>query len=242
MQAPANDDVFEQQRNRRAQFVEGFVAMLPLWSGAIPAGIAYGVAATSAGIGDLEAQLMSLLVFTAAGQLTAVSLIDAGSSLVATLITVTVVNAQLPLLGIVVARQLKPTNLERAQLSLLLTDAAFGIAASREPLRHYVLVGAGLSMYLGWNIGTAIGLTTGKALGDPAEIGLDFVVPLAFLAVLVPLVRNRPAIATVVTAALVALVMLQVAPLGVAILVAGAAGSAVGVALSSAEGPAGGKP
>lgn len=227
---------------RRSDFVEGFVAMLPLWSGAIPSGIAYGVAATSVGIGAFEAQLMSLIVFTAAGQITAVSLIDAGSSLLTTLITVMVVNAQFPLLGIAAARRLRPSLGQRAQLSLLLTDAAFGIAAAREPLRHYVLVGAGASMYLGWNIGTALGLTVGNAFGDPRAIGLDFVVTLSFLAVLVPLIKARPELATVVVATLVAVAVLQFAPVGVAILAAGAVGSLVGAVLGSRTRPGRGQP
>ncbi len=206
--------------------------MLPLWAGAIPSGVAYGVAARAVGIGALDAQLMSLTVFTAAGQITAVSLIGSDSTLVATFITVMAVNAQIPLLGMAAARQLRPTLFQKMQLSLLLTDGAFGIAAAREPLRHYVLIGAGLSMYLGWNIGTALGLTAGNAIGDPARSGLDFVVPLSFLAVLVPLIRDRSTIATTLTAALVAVAIVQIAPIGVAVLSAGITGSVVGMTIS----------
>ena len=213
----------------RRDFREGFLAMLPLWAGAIPSGMAFGVAARAVGIGALDAQIMSLTVFTAAGQITAVSLVGSGSTLVATLITVLAVNAQVPLLGMAAARQLQPSLIQRLQLSIFLTDGAFGIAAAREPLRHYVLIGAGLSMYLGWNIGTAIGLTAGEALGDPARSGLDFVVPLSFLAVLVPLIRDRATVTTVAVAAAVAVAVLQIAPIGVAILAAGVAGSIAGV-------------
>ena len=222
----------------RQQFREGFVAMLPLWAGAIPSGIAYGVAARAVGVGALDAQVMSLTVFTAAGQITAISLLAEESTLVATFITVMAVNAQIPLLGVAAARQLRPTLFQKMQLSLLLTDGAFGIAAAREPLRHYVLVGAGVSMYLGWNIGTALGLTAGGAVGDPASSGLDFVVPLSFLAVLVPLVRDRSAVVTILAAAIIAIVVLQVAPVGVAVLSAGIGGSAAGIAVSS-HGPSG---
>ncbi len=206
--------------------------MLPLWAGAIPAGVAYGVAARAVGIGALDAQFMSLTVFAAAGQITAVSLIGSDSALVATFITVMAVNAQIPLLGIAAVRQLHPTRFQKLQLSLLLTDGAFGIAAAREPLRHYVLVGAGLSMYLGWNLGTALGLTAGGAAGNPATSGLDFVVPLSFLAVLVPLIRDRSAVAAVLVASLTAITVLQIAPVGVAVLAAGVIGSATGVAVS----------
>ena len=207
--------------------------MLPLWAGAIPSGIAYGVAARAVGVGALDAQIMSLTVFTAAGQITAISLLGEESAIFATFITVMAVNAQIPLLGIAAARQIKPTLFQKMQLSLLLTDGAFGIAAAREPLRHYVLVGAGVSMYLGWNIGTAIGLTVGSAVGDPASSGLDFVVPLSFLAVLVPLIRDRSTVVTVLTAAIIAVAVFQFAPIGVAVLSAGVGGSAAGIATSN---------
>jgi predicted branched-subunit amino acid permease len=59
-----------------ALFVGGFIAMLPLWTGAIPMGIAYGVAARGAGFGLGETLLMSLTVFSAATQVSAVSLLS----------------------------------------------------------------------------------------------------------------------------------------------------------------------
>ena len=46
--------------------------------GAIPSGIAYGVAAHGAGLGPGETQLMSLVVFSAAAQVGAVALLGAG--------------------------------------------------------------------------------------------------------------------------------------------------------------------
>jgi 4-azaleucine resistance transporter AzlC len=222
---------------RGAEFVEGFVAMLPLWSGAIPSGIAYGVAARAVGMSAFDTQLMSLIVFSAAGQITAISLIDAGSTLAATLVTVLAVNAQLPLLGIAAARQLRPSGMKRLQLATMLTDAAFGIAATREPFRHHVLVGAGFSMYLGWNLGTAVGLAAGNAFGDPSRIGLDFVVTLSFLAVLVPLVRSRAAAVAVFVSAAIALLMLQFTPVGVALLAAGAGGAFAGAMAANIDAP-----
>jgi hypothetical protein len=60
------------------RFAQGFPAMLPLWTGAIPVGIAYGAAAREAGLSLAETQLMSLTVFSAAAQMSAVALIGAG--------------------------------------------------------------------------------------------------------------------------------------------------------------------
>src|SRR5918999_5625272 len=90
-----------------AAFRRGYLALLPLWSGAIPAGVAYGVAARSAGLGVGETQLMSLVVFSAAGQIGAVSLIAGGASPLLLIGTVMALNAQLVLLGLAIGRQLQ---------------------------------------------------------------------------------------------------------------------------------------
>src|SRR5436309_10521498 len=79
------DDLTSQTQTRSrsdamAAFGRGYLALLPLWSGAIPAGIAYGVAARAAGLSVPETQVMSLVVFSAAGQIGAVSLLAGGAS------------------------------------------------------------------------------------------------------------------------------------------------------------------
>ena len=225
-QAP--DRTAPQPSANRTLFMRGFLAMLPMWTGAIPVGLAYGLAARSAGIDAIDAQVMSLLVFSAAAQLSAVSLIDDGASIVILLATTLLLNVQLLLLGLAAGRETKPDWTGRFSGAFFLTEGSFGVAAAIGRLTLPSLVGAGVSMYTGWNIGTALGITVGDAIPDPRSIGIDLVAPLAFLAVLVPLVRNRPAVATVVVAAAAVLALVQVVPSGVAVLGAGLGGSLAG--------------
>jgi predicted branched-subunit amino acid permease len=209
-------------------FWRGYLALLPLWSGAIPAGVAYGVAARSAGLDVLETQVMSLVVFSAAGQIGAVSLIAGGASPLLLIGTVMALNAQLLLLGLAVGRQVQLSWLERLATAWLLTDGAYGVSLGVGPLRLAVLLGAGASMYSGWNIGTALGAGVGAVLPGPGAFGIDLVAPLCFLAVLMPLVRTRPALLAVAVAGVTALLLSRVAPGGVAVLGAGLVGCAVG--------------
>jgi predicted branched-subunit amino acid permease len=102
------------------------------------------------------------------------------------------------------------------------------VASGEGRLRLPVLLGAGASMYVGWNLGTAIGVSAGAVVPDPRRIGVDLVVPLTFLAVLVLQVRTRTAGVVAMVAAGTALVLLQVVPSGVAVLGAGVVGSLVG--------------
>jgi predicted branched-subunit amino acid permease len=215
-----------------AAFGRGYLALLPLWSGAIPAGIAYGVAARSAGLGVLETQLMSLVVFSAAGQIGAVSLMAAGASPLLSIGTVLALNAQLLLLGLAVGRQLRLSWLERVITAWLLTDGAYGVSLGVGPLRLAVLLGAGASMYTGWNLGTALGAGLGATLENPRAYGIDLVAPLSFLAVLVPLVRRWPMLLVAVVSGSAAWLLLRVAPGGVAVLGAGVVGCATGAWLT----------
>lgn len=221
-----------------ALFLRGAVAMLPLWAAAIPAGVAYGVAASGAGLSLAEAQLMSLVVFSAAAQFSAVTLIDAGAALPMIVGTAMALNAQLLMLGLAAGRQVRPTWAGRFLAAWFLTDAAYGVAAARGPLRLPVLLGAGASMYLAWNLGTALGAMAGHVVPGPRRLGLDFVATLAFLAVLVPLVRSRTAGLAVLVAGVASIALLPLLPGGIAALGAGIAGSAAG-ALWASRGPVG---
>jgi predicted branched-subunit amino acid permease len=209
-------------------FARGFVVMLPLGAGAIPVGIAYGVAARAAGLSAAEAQLMSLLVFSAAAQVSAVAQLEVGASVGVLIGTAVSLNAQLILLGLAVGRQVRASWPRRLVTAWFLTDGAYGVAATRGPLRLPVLVGAGVSMYVAWNAGTALGTLAGRSVPGPRGLGIDFIVPLAFLAVLVPLVRTHAALVVALSAGAATLVLARLAPGGVAVLGAGVVGSAAG--------------
>ena len=90
------------------RFAQGFLAMLPLWTGAIPVGIAYGAAARDVGLSLVETHLMSLTVFSAAAQMSAVALIGAGMPAVILIGTALALNIQLLLIGLSVGRQTHP--------------------------------------------------------------------------------------------------------------------------------------
>lgn len=209
-----------------ALFARGFGALLPLWAGAIPVGVAYGVAARGAGLSFGEAQLMSLTVFSAAGQVSAVTLLDAEAPGIVIVGAALALNAQLLLLGLAAGRRLRPSRAGRLVAAFFLTDGAYGVAVAGGRLTLPGLLGAGVSMFVAWNAGTGLGAAAGHALPDPRRLGVDFVATLTFLAVLVPLVRTRAAALTAVVAGVAPLLLARLAPGGVAVLGAGLAGSA----------------
>jgi predicted branched-subunit amino acid permease len=209
-------------------FRDGFVAMLPFWAGAIPSGIAFGAAARADGLHGGIAQLMSLLVFSAPAQMSTLAHGGLDQSVFVLLITVLALNAHLPLLGAEIRRQCAPSRRRQLTGAFLLTDGAFGVAAARGRLTLPVLTGAGTSMYLGWNLGTLLGLALGAALPGTARTGIDLVIPLTFVAVLVPMLRTRVNLVIAVVAGATAIVAIHVVPAGIAVLLAGLVGLAIG--------------
>jgi predicted branched-subunit amino acid permease len=206
----------------------GFVAMLPLWAAAIPFGVVYSVAALEAGWRPLTVQLMSLTVFSAATQVSVATLSQADASSLEILITAGALNIHLLLIGAAIARELPLMLARRLGVAALLTDASYAVAASKPPLRLPVLIGSGISMYAGWNLGTALGLLAGQSIPDPQRIALDLVVPLTFIAVLTPMLRSRPNVAVAAGSAVGTLALAAWLPLGFAILTAGSLASLAG--------------
>lgn len=213
---------------QRRLFRQGFLAMAPLWAGAIPLGIAYGAAARGAGLTAVQIQLMSVVVFSAAAQVSVIALLHGGAATALVVATAMAVSAQFPLYGLTIERHLHLSWPRRLRAAFVLTDAAFGIAAAPGRISEAVLLGAGVSMFAAWNAGTALGLLTEGALPNPAALGLDFLVPLTFLAVLVPAVRSRAGVLAVVVAGATALLLDRLGAGGAAVLAAGVAGSAAG--------------
>lgn len=236
------DDVTAPAGAERRLVRDGFVTMLPLWTGAIPAGIAYAVAAHQAGLSSIETQVMSLTVFSAAAQLGATAVLDDGVSLVGLALIAVALNVQLLLLGLVAGRANALPRRARALVSFFLTDAAFGVAARDGRVRWQVLLGAGISMYIGWNLGTLVGTIAGPATSRFDHRVLALVAPLAFVAVLAPLVRSSAAFVTLLIAGSAAVGLAAILPVGPAILGAALTGSAAGSWWADRAGPGEARP
>ena len=216
-------------------FAEGFRALLPLWLGAAPFALAYAVAARGAGLNVAETQLMSLTVFSAGAQLSAASLLHAGASDVALLTTTLVLNIYQLMLGFSLGQMLPFSRIQRAVAAYFLTDSAYGVTVSSGAYAFPFLLGAELSMFVVWNLCTLLGAIAGQLLPDPASLGVDFVFPLTFLALLIPLLRTRADLLTALSAGLLALFAERFLTSSVAVLIAAVLGSLAGAWLMPAH-------
>jgi predicted branched-subunit amino acid permease len=127
-----------------------------------------------------------------------------------------------------------------APLGFLLTDEAFMVAIrrynapDRSPFKHWFFLGVASTMYVNWQVWTAVGIWAGQTIPNPRGWGLDFAFPLTFLGMLVPLLRGRAVIACVLAAGF-ATIALRGLPHQLGLILAALAGVLAGVAVEHAR-------
>jgi 4-azaleucine resistance transporter AzlC len=186
--------------------------------------IAFGVGAVSAGGTVLQACVMSLLVFTGASQFSAVSIVDSGGSTASALGSAMLLAARNGVYGLTMARHLEGSLGRRLIAAQLTIDETTAMATAQdEPdARRAAFWITGCAIFVCWNLGTLIGALAGEAI-DPETYGLDAAFPAGFVAMLAPHLRTRTGRAVAIVGALICLVTVPFAPIGVPILCAATA-------------------
>jgi predicted branched-subunit amino acid permease len=217
------------------QFRAGALAMLPIAVALAPFGLVCGVAAASSGASPLAALGLSAIVFSGAAQIIICELSAAGAPVAVIVATCFVVSLRLALYSAAVAPHVQKLPARwRNLLAYVVTDQAFGGAIRRlsdsddkgAAASHFV--GGGFTLWLGWQVSDLAGYFAGHAI--PASWSLDFAVPLCFIALLAPLLRELPTIAAALVAG-VAVVALSALPMRLDIVTAGVLGIAAGTAV-----------
>ena len=194
----------------RESFLAVVRAELPLLVGVFPFGLIYGALALDAGLSPLPAQMMSSIVFAGSSQFIAAQLIHESAPGLIIVLTIAVVNLRHMLYSASVAPYVRTLPMRwKALLSYLLTDEAYAATITHYEQEgesksgHWFFLGAGSSLWITWQISTALGITLGTAL--PESWPLEFALPLTFIALVIPLLKDRPAVAAAVSAGGVAL-------------------------------------
>ena len=214
----------------------GFLDTVPLGIGVTIYGLVYGMMARQAGIPLWMTLGMSLIVFAGSSQMVAVEMLASGAGPLSTMLTILVVNLRHIVMGTDIARFIPGAGKkERALTAFFLTDEAYAVSYTH--FQHdlsggarYVL-GCGLNIYLFWGVSGVLGYLGGNRLPPALEPAFGFAMAAAFLSMLVPIIRDRPTLAAVLTAAAVSVAGSLWLPRKWYILLAAFAGSAVGFLL-----------
>jgi 4-azaleucine resistance transporter AzlC len=199
------------------------VAAVPLAVAVAGFGVAFGVLAREAGFSPAAAVAMSLSTFAGGAQFAAASVLSAGGTVTAAVAAAVMLNARYVPIGVSVSSALTGPWWVRLAAAQLVVDESWAVGhvgAGRYDRAR--LLSAGLVVLAAWTAGTALGALGGDALGDPAALGLDAMAPALFLALLMSQVKGRRAAAVAGAAALLAAVLVPVAPPGLPIVAASA--------------------
>ena len=213
--------------SRREALLAGAADIAPILIGVFPFGVIAGVAAIEAGLQTVQAVAMSSIVFAGGSQLATIDLIGHDATPVVIVLIALVINSRMAMYSAALAPELRGLGPVRTSLAAyLLTDEAFGTRTDDLETRFAYYLGAALSLWIVWQISTTVGVLVG--VGVPSEWSLDFAIPLVFIALVFPAVKDRATLAAAGVGAVAASSFTGV-PLHLGLLAATALGIAAGV-------------
>lgn len=187
-------------------FVKGVRHGLPIGLGYLSVSFAFGMKAVADGLTPLEAVLISMTNLTSAGQVAAVPLIIAQSSLLEMALTQLTINLRYALMSISLSQKMgADMNTPRRMLfAFANTDEVFAVAASQpEKLEHSYLYGLITLPILGWVMGTLLGAVAGQLLPAFVRTALTFAIYGMFMAIILPPARKEKSVCLVVVLAVI---------------------------------------
>jgi 4-azaleucine resistance transporter AzlC len=184
-------------------------------------GISFGVLARAADMGVVAPIVMSATTFAGSSQFAVASILDEGGGLAAAIVAALLLNARYAAIGVSVAPLFRGSRPRRLLEAQLIVDESWALSARPDgTFDRRVLLGAGLTLYVTWVLGTALGVLGGGFLGDPERLGLDAAFPALFLVLLAGQLTSRRAVAAALAGGSIALILLPFTPPGVPIVVA----------------------
>ncbi|MCD7444426.1 AzlC family ABC transporter permease [Streptomyces lincolnensis] len=194
-----------------------------VWFASGIVGVSFGAIAVADGLPVWAPVVMSLVVYAGSAQFSAVGVLLAGGGPAAAAATGLLLNTRTAAFSLAVADLLGPGRLTRLLGAHLVTDetVAFALAQPDPARRRAAFWISGLGLFAVWNIGVLAGALAGGALGDTATYGLDAAFPAVLVALVLPALREGPAVRrSALLGAALALAVTPAVPAGVPVLVA----------------------
>lgn len=185
-------------------------------------GAAFGAAAVGAGFSVLQTCLLSLLLFSGASQFAVVGVIGSGGSAISAIATGSLLGIRNGLYGMRMAPVLSLQGFRKMVGAQITIDESTGVALNQESkglsASRYGFWATGIGVYVFWNLFTLVGALGAQSIGDPSAWGLDAAVPAAFLGLVWPRLVDGRSKLLALAAAMLALILIPIAPAGVPII------------------------
>lgn len=208
------------------QFWQGAKAGLPFHIVLWPFAAIFGAIATQAGLNIAQVMGFSILVIAGSAQLTALQLMMENAPTVIVLATALAVNLRMGMYSAAITPHLgKAPLMTRAFAAYMLYDQPYALSTMKfdrdpaltlsEKLGYFF--GVAIPLGIGWYVMTFVGAVMGDRI--PSSLGLEFAVPITFIAVVAPMLQSLAHIAAAATSVVLVLA-LGFMPYGSGLLVA----------------------
>ena len=209
-------------------FFKGIIDVSPFMIPVVPFGLIFGILAIDIGFSPLATMGMSLIIFGGASQIVLLQLFSGGASSLVIISSVGAVNSRHLLYGAVVSEHVSDLKLIwKIIISYFLIDQAFAksneyFKKSKDKNKYFHLIGGGVTCWVIWQSTTLLGILLGAAI--PEKLGLNFAVPLTFLALIIDDFRKIINVVVIIISGLIATLGYNFIPYKAYVIVAALAG------------------
>lgn len=180
-------------RSLRRTLAAAFPHTVPVLTGYLVLGMAYGVLMQAKGYGAIWAFLMSAVAFCGSMQFVAITLLTGAFDPVGAFLMSLMVNARHLFYGVSMLGKYRGMGWAKVPLVYTLSDETFSIVSSVEPpegigARDFYLAVSGLD-YIYWVSGSVLGALAGKFIRFDTT-GLDFALTGLFVVLFIEQVKN----------------------------------------------------
>ena len=179
----------------RSALLAGVKAQIPASLGLIPFGLITGAASSAAGIDPWLAIALSVIVYAGAAQLAAIALIAQHAPFTVILLTTAIINLRMMMYSAAIAPLFRHLDWRwKSFIGYTLTDHTFALITAKFPgdkphsMSHWFYMGAAGYFWVVWQSTVLMGIFAGSKL--PESWSIEFVIPLVFLALVLPGLRT----------------------------------------------------
>lgn len=183
----------------RRAFLAGLRDLAPALASLFPIAAILGVTAVEIGLTGPQAVWMAVGVYTGLAQAAMLELFDANAHAAVVVLAGVLINLRLVMYSASLAPYLDRLSLaERLPTAYLVVDTVYAVsyaAFERDATDHRTAyyLGAAVGSWVVWQAGTVVGVLFGDVV--PEGLNLRFAIPLVFIALLVPVLDDRPSLA-----------------------------------------------
>lgn len=217
-------------------YLQGAKAILPILTGVIPFGLVMGTVASNAQLDLMQTMGMNIIIFAGASQLAALDLMTQNTTSAVIIATGLIINLRFMLYSAAFSPLVKSSGfLIKALCAYSLTDQTYSVTVANEDklnnntesLQFYI--GASIPMIFTWQAAVLLGFVFGNFA--PESLSLDYAVPLSFIALVLPTMKNRNYIYVAMFASVIS-ILLKPMPYNLGLLTSGLLSLALGAYLS----------